>query len=147
MKALVPAISRRRFIRTTTQALTAAGVALELPPLLAQTPGERPTRAEGVTVLNPRGRVPVGLIIDDSTCLVNLNRFAMPQFDEAFAAQGRRATSATGASGRRKFRTLRAQVRRVVRGAGRERQIQHRALSGLRRPARSHVAGLDASRN
>ncbi len=41
-------------------------------------------RAEGVTVLNPCNRVPVGLIIDDSTCLVNLNRFAMPQFDTAF---------------------------------------------------------------
>jgi hypothetical protein len=38
-------------------------------------------------VLNPRARVPVGLIIDDSTCLVNLNRFAMPQFDQAFAGQ------------------------------------------------------------
>jgi hypothetical protein len=37
-----------------------------------------------VTVINPRARVPVGLIIDDSTCLVNLNRFAMPQFDAAF---------------------------------------------------------------
>lgn len=53
--------------------------------LLAQLPGERPPRAAGVTVINPRGRVPVGLIIDDSTCLVNLNRFAMPQFDAAFA--------------------------------------------------------------
>ncbi len=28
--------------------------------------------------------MPVGLIIDDSTCLVNLNRFAMPQFNTAF---------------------------------------------------------------
>jgi hypothetical protein len=34
-------------------------------------------------VLNPRCRVPVSLIIDDSTCLVNLNRFAIPQFDQA----------------------------------------------------------------
>ena len=51
----------------------------------AQTAGDRPPRAAGVTVLNPRHRVPVGLIIDDSTCLVNLNRFAMPQFDTAFA--------------------------------------------------------------
>ena len=32
-----------------------------------------------MTVLNPRHRVPVGLIIDDSTCLVNLNRFAVPK--------------------------------------------------------------------
>jgi hypothetical protein len=42
-----------------------------------------------VTVLNPRGRVPVGLIIDDSTCLVNLNRFAMPQFDTAFGGRNK----------------------------------------------------------
>lgn len=54
-------------------------------PLIGQVPGDRPPRPSGVTVLNPRGRVPVGLIIDDSTCLVNVNRFAMPQFDEAFA--------------------------------------------------------------
>ena len=53
----------------------------------AQAPGERPTRAGGVEVINPRGRVPVGLIIDDSTCLVNLNRFAMPQFDQAFRGE------------------------------------------------------------
>jgi hypothetical protein len=31
-------------------------------------------------VLNPRARVPVSIIIDDSTCLVNLNKFAIPQF-------------------------------------------------------------------
>lgn len=30
--------------------------------------------------MNPRGRVPVGLIIDDSTCLADLNRVAVPQF-------------------------------------------------------------------
>src|SRR4051812_41317232 len=46
----------------------------------AQVPGERPAAAEGVSVVNPRNRVPVGLIIDDSTCLVNLNHFAVPQF-------------------------------------------------------------------
>ena len=48
--------------------------------MLAQVPGVRPPRADGVTMLNPRTRVPVGLIIDDSTCLVNLNRYAVPQF-------------------------------------------------------------------
>jgi len=37
-----------------------------------------------VSVLNPRNRVPVSLIIDDSTCLVNLNRLAVPQFAEAW---------------------------------------------------------------
>jgi hypothetical protein len=73
-------ISRRGFLRYTAGALAAAGV----PHLIAQEPGERPARAADVTVLNPCTRVPVGLIIDDSTCLVNLNRFAMPQFDRAF---------------------------------------------------------------
>lgn len=37
-----------------------------------------------VEVINPRSRVPVGFIIDDSTCLVNLNRFAAPQFAEVW---------------------------------------------------------------
>jgi hypothetical protein len=78
-------LTRRKFLRTSAHALAFAGAALERPSLLAQSPGERPPRAEGVMVLNPRARVPVGLIIDDSTCLVNLNRFAMPQFDAAFA--------------------------------------------------------------
>jgi hypothetical protein len=34
----------------------------------------------GVRVLNPENRVPLSFIIDDSTCLVNLNKFAIPQF-------------------------------------------------------------------
>jgi hypothetical protein len=75
--------SRRRFLAQTAVGLTA--LAVKTPSLLAQIAGERPKRAEGITILNPRHRVPVGLIIDDSTCLVNLNRFAMPQFDAAFA--------------------------------------------------------------
>src|SRR5262245_23165803 len=74
--------SRRRFLQQSTLGLTA--LAVETSSLLAQIAGERPKRAEGVTVLNPRNRVPVALIIDYSTCLVNLNRFAMPQFDAAF---------------------------------------------------------------
>jgi hypothetical protein len=78
-------LTRREFLRTSAQALAFAGAALELPSLLAQSPGERPPRAEGIMVLNPRARVPVGLIIDDSTCLVNLNRFTIPQFDAVFA--------------------------------------------------------------
>ncbi|RME96123.1 MAG: hypothetical protein D6766_01510, partial [Verrucomicrobia bacterium] len=50
-------------------------------------PGQRPVRDGSLRVLNPRGRVPVGIIIDDSTCLVNLNRFAMPQFDAAWGGR------------------------------------------------------------
>jgi len=81
---------RREFIARSARALAlgATGGALvkaTAPSADAQVPGERPPAAEGVTVLNPRDRVPVGLIIDDSTCLVNVNKFAMPQFDTAFA--------------------------------------------------------------
>ncbi len=53
----------------------------------AQQPGERPARGEGVRAITPRGRVPVSLIIDDSTCLVNLAHFAIPQFAEVFPDQ------------------------------------------------------------
>ena len=41
----------------------------------------------GVEVINPCGRVPVSLIIDDSTCLVNLAHFGIPQFAEVFPDQ------------------------------------------------------------
>ncbi len=79
-------IDRRTFLRQSAArvaALGLGGAAWEFArpeTAAAQEPGERPKRAEGVTVLNPRGRVPLSFIIDDSTCLVNLNRFAMPQF-------------------------------------------------------------------
>lgn len=76
--------TRRDFLQTA--ALGAAAASLS--PLFAQEKGARPPAAPAdVQVINPRGRVPVGLIVDDSTCLVNLNRFAMPQFDETFAGQ------------------------------------------------------------
>lgn len=68
--------SRRSFL----QSVAGAGLARAL----AQSPGERPQRTGAIAVLNPRHRVPLSYIIDDSTCLVNLNRFAMPQFDAAF---------------------------------------------------------------
>jgi len=74
--------SRRRFLQQAAQGATTLASAATL--LRAQMPGERPRRPDGISVLNPRTRVPVGLMIDDSTCLVNLNRFAMPQFDTAF---------------------------------------------------------------
>lgn len=38
----------------------------------------------GTAVLNPRARVPLSFIIDDSTCLVNMGHFCMPQFAEAW---------------------------------------------------------------
>jgi len=52
----------------------------ELPPA-----GDRPAPPpDGVRIINPRARVPVSFIIDDSTCLVNLAHFAVPQFAEVF---------------------------------------------------------------
>ena len=52
-------------------------------------PGERPRREAGIRVLNPRDRTPVSLIIDDSTCLVNLAHFGIPAFAEAWPGQYR----------------------------------------------------------
>jgi hypothetical protein len=46
--------------------------------------GARPERDSDVRILNPCGRVPMSLIIDDSTCLVNLAHFGIPQFAEVF---------------------------------------------------------------
>jgi len=40
-----------------------------------------------VEVLNPYNRVPVSLIIDDSTCLVNMAYYGIPQFAEVFPDQ------------------------------------------------------------
>jgi hypothetical protein len=79
-----PGLPRRDFLRRS--AFAAAGAALALPgtPAAAQEKGERPAAAEGVEVLNPRTRVPLSFIIDDSTCLVNLAHFCIPQFAEVF---------------------------------------------------------------
>jgi len=85
-------ISRRGFLRTTGAGV---GLALELgrpqwsgKPAAAQEAGARPPkRPAGVAVINPRDRVPVSLIIDDSTCLVNLAHFGIPQFHEVFPDQ------------------------------------------------------------
>ncbi len=71
-------ISRRNFL---------AGASLAAASSSAQTPGDRPQQESSIEVLNPRGRVPVSLIIDDSTCLVNLNRFAVPQFRAAYGGR------------------------------------------------------------
>ena len=81
-----PYMSRRQFVQQTSLTAVAAASCGTLD-LFAQQPGVRPEQTDQVKVLNPRGRVPVGLIIDDSTCLVNLNRFAMPQFNAAFRGQ------------------------------------------------------------
>ena len=75
---------RRDFLQRAALGVAGAGFLSSAPSLLAQVAGDRPPRAGAVAVLNPRARVPVGLIIDDSTCLVNVNHFSIPQFDTAF---------------------------------------------------------------
>ncbi len=74
--------TRRRFLGTAAAAVAAPSA---LPAIgLNEIPkGERPKQAAGLKILNPRGRVPVSFIIDDSTCLVNMGKFCMPQFAEA----------------------------------------------------------------
>lgn len=70
-------LTRRQWLGTAATALAAPSFSL------SQVPGDRPLQDKAVKVLNPRGRVPLSFIIDDSTCLVNLNRFAIPQFEAA----------------------------------------------------------------
>src|SRR6185437_4651471 len=55
-----------------------------VPPATTVPPGDRPAQDKSVQVLHPRGRVPLSYIIDDSTCLVNMGAFCMPQFRAAF---------------------------------------------------------------
>jgi hypothetical protein len=83
-------LSRRGFVERTVGGLASG---LIMPASVralgtnahAQDAGSRPGKVpEGVAVINPRGRVPVSLIIDDSTCLVNLAHFCIPQFQEVF---------------------------------------------------------------
>jgi hypothetical protein len=80
-------MNRREFFQRAACA-TGVCVASEV---LAQVPGDRPASSAGVSVLNPRHRVPVGLIVDDSTCLVNLNRFSAPQFAQALGPDSKHA--------------------------------------------------------
>lgn len=76
--------NRRQYLKTIAMGVAGAGLGLEGRSVLAQLPGVRPRQADGVTVLNPLNRVPLSLIIDDSTCLVNLAYFGIPQFHETF---------------------------------------------------------------
>ncbi|MCA9049725.1 MAG: hypothetical protein KDA89_13410, partial [Planctomycetaceae bacterium] len=74
---------RREFLRQSVGAIACSGAEQ-----LFGADGPDQNRA-ACEVLLPRNRVPVGLIIDDSTCLVNLNRFAMPQFAAAFGGKNK----------------------------------------------------------
>ena len=80
-----PTYSRRRFVQGA--AVGAAGLLASRGGARDKPAGSRPRPAEGVTVLNPQGRVPLSFFIDDSTCLVNMGHFCMPQFAEAWPSR------------------------------------------------------------
>jgi len=77
-------MTRRDFLKITALATAGAQFAFHGVPASGQEKGKRPKQARDVTVLNPQNRVPVSFIIDDSTCLVNLAHFGIPQFAEVF---------------------------------------------------------------
>jgi hypothetical protein len=65
--------------------MAASGWGLKALGSLAQAPpGQPPLPDGGVKVLGPQGRVPLSFFIDDSTCLVNMGHFCLPQFAEAW---------------------------------------------------------------
>jgi hypothetical protein len=70
--------NRRAFIKTAGlgSAAVVSGSSLLLPGKEMKT-----------EIINPMNRVPVSLIIDDSTCLVNMAHFGIPQFGEVFPEQ------------------------------------------------------------
>jgi len=71
-------------MKITALATAGAASVIGSKPAVAQDKGQRPMQNAAVTVLNPQNRVPLSFIIDDSTCLVNLAYFGIPQFAEVF---------------------------------------------------------------
>lgn len=74
--------NRRQFL-TKSSAITISslfGSALQ-----SQTPlGSRPDQDASINILFPRQRIPLTFIIDDSTCLVNMGHFGIPQFHACY---------------------------------------------------------------
>src|SRR5688572_28466877 len=72
-------LSRRHFIRSAGGAIAATAFT----PWPSQIARAAPPQSS-IEVLFPRGRVPLSFIIDDSTCLVNMGHYCMPQFRAAW---------------------------------------------------------------
>lgn len=68
--------NRRNFLKTSAT----GAAALTVSPNLAFTSN----KLMNIEVVNPRNRVPVSLIIDDSTTLANMAHYGIPQFAEVF---------------------------------------------------------------
>jgi hypothetical protein len=71
--------TRRSFVKTTGL----GGAVIAAYPHLGTLPGKALT----IEVINQYNRPPISLIIDDSTCLVNLAYYGIPQFAEIFPDQ------------------------------------------------------------
>ncbi len=80
-------LNRRDFIaQSSTVGLAASfAAATSTSRLVAQDATQaRTSNAQSKVIVDlPRGRVPLAFIIDDSTCLVNMGKFCMPQFATA----------------------------------------------------------------
>lgn len=74
-------ITRRDAIKISAASL---GSIAMLSPFGAATSADLSKLGSPIKVLSPRGRVPLSFIIDDSTCLVNMGHFCMPQFAHAW---------------------------------------------------------------
>ncbi len=77
-------INRRAFLAgTAAAAATLHG--WRSPSVFAQAPpGERPQQDDSARIVFPRARLPLTFIIDDSTCLVNMGHFCIPQFHACY---------------------------------------------------------------
>jgi hypothetical protein len=73
-------LPRRDFLKKSAVASAALFTGLN------RTIAANPTLPE-VTIINPLNRVPISFIIDDSTALVNMAHFGIPQFHEVFPEQ------------------------------------------------------------
>ncbi len=74
-------MKRRQFIKSSAE----ASLGLSSTIILSGSQGQNKTPK--IEILNPQNRVPVSMIIDDSTALVNLAHFGIPQFAEVFPDQ------------------------------------------------------------
>ena len=74
-------LSTAAFLSTTQGAMLARDIA---PAKVSETSSTVNKTQNQVQILNPRKRVPVSFIIDDSTALVNMAHYGIPQFAEVF---------------------------------------------------------------
>ncbi len=78
----MPTLSRRDFLKAA--GVSTAAAAFSSTSMTARAWAALSQSDKTVEVLHPRMRVPTSFIIDDSTCLVNMGRFCMPQFAAAW---------------------------------------------------------------